>query len=149
VLDAARKLAHVNTLAYGLLFTCFFEQFRQAVGEAQDRAEALVGLATEQGFPHFLAAATVIRGWVLTQAGELETGLAQLRQGHPAWRATGAGLYEPYFLGLQAGAHGHSGAVEELDCAEAIGERWFEAELHRMEGELLLRLPLQRARSRR
>ncbi len=148
-LDAARQLAHVNTLAYGLLFACFFEQFNRAARGAQDRAEALVALATEQGFPHFLAAATVIRGWVLTQAGEMETGLELLRQGHPAWRATGAGLYEPYFLGLQAEAHGRSGTVEEgldlvakaLDCANATGERWFEAELHRMGGELLLRLP--------
>jgi predicted ATPase/class 3 adenylate cyclase len=148
-LDTARELAHLNTLAYGLLFGCFFEQFRGAGHEAQDRAEALVTLSTEQNFPHFLAAATMIRGWALTQLGELETGLAQLRQGLPAWRATGAGLYEPYFLGLQAEAHGRSGAVQEgldlvakaLDRVEETGERWFEAELHRMMGELMLRLP--------
>jgi len=148
-LDAARELAHLNTLAYALLFACFFEQFRGAGREAQDRAEALVELSTEQDFPHFLAAASMIRGWALTQSGEEETGLAQLRQGLPAWRATGAGLYEPYFLGLQAEAHGRSGAVEEgldlvakaLDRVEETGERWFEAELHRMMGELMLRLP--------
>jgi predicted ATPase len=147
-LDAARGLAHLNTLAYALLFACFFEQHRRAGYEAQDRAEALVELSTEQGFPHFLAAATVIRGWALTQSGEVETGFAQLRQGLPAWRATGAGLYEPYFLGLQAEAHGRSGSVEEgldllvkaLDRVEETGERWFEAELHRMMGELMLRL---------
>jgi predicted ATPase len=143
------RRAHLNTLAYALLFACFFEQFCRAGREAQDRAEALVELSTEQDFPHFLAAATVIRGWALTQSGEMETGLAQLRQGLPAWRATGAGLYEPYFLGLQAEAHGRSGAVEEgldliaeaLDRVEETGERWFEAELHRMMGELMLRLP--------
>src|SRR6185437_10111043 len=100
-------------------------------------------------FPHFLAAATVIRGWALTQSGEVEIGLAQLRQGPPAWRATGAGLYEPYFLGLQAEAQGRFGAAEEgldlvvkaLDRVEGTGERWFEAELHRIRGELMLRLP--------
>jgi predicted ATPase len=148
-LDAARELAHPNTLAYALLFACFFEQFRGAGHEAQDRAEALVELSTEQDFPHFLAAATMIRGWALTQLGELETGLAQLRQGLPAWRATGAGLYEPYFLGLQAEAHARSGAVKEsldliaraLDRVEETGERWFEAELHRITGELILQLP--------
>jgi predicted ATPase len=148
-LDAARGLAHLNTLAYALLFACFFEQYRWAGCEAQDRAEALIELSTEQDFPHFLAAATVIRGWALTQSGEVETGLAQLRQGLPAWRATGAGLYEPYFLGLQAEAHGRSGAVGEgldllakaLDRVEETGERWFEPELYRMMGELLLRLP--------
>ncbi|MCK1636114.1 AAA family ATPase [Bradyrhizobium sp. 157] len=148
-LDAAREIAHLNTLAYALLFACFFEQFRGAGREAKDRAEKLIELATEQNFPHFLAAATVIRGWALTQSGELETGLAQLRQGLPAWRATGAGLYEPYFLGLQAEALGRSGAAEEgldlvakaLERVEETGERWFEAELHRIMGELMLRLP--------
>jgi predicted ATPase len=148
-IEAARELAHANTLAYALLFACFFEQFRRAARAAQDRAEALVELSTEQNFPHFLAAASTIRGWALIQSGETETGLAQLRHGLPAWRATGAGLYEPYFLGLQAEALGRSGAVEEgldlvakaLDRVEETGERWFEAELHRMMGELMLRLP--------
>jgi predicted ATPase/class 3 adenylate cyclase len=148
-LDAARELAHLNTLAYALLFACFFEQFRRAGREAQDRAEALVELSTEQDFPHFLAAASTIRAWALLQSGEMETGLAQLRQGLPAWRATGAGLYEPYFLGLQAEALGRSGAVQEgldlvakaLDRVEETGERWFEAELHRLMGELMLLLP--------
>jgi predicted ATPase len=148
-LDAASGLAHLNTLAYALLFACFFEQFRGAGREAQDRAEALVELSTEQNFPHFLAAASMIRGWALTQSEEAETGLAQLQQGLSAWRATGAGLYEPYFLGLQAEAYGRSGAVQEgldlvskaLDRVEETGERWFEAELHRITGELILWLP--------
>nr|WP_244635770.1 AAA family ATPase [Bradyrhizobium huanghuaihaiense] len=148
-LDAARELAHLSTVAYALLFASFFEQYRLAWREAKDRAEALVELSTEQGFPHFLAPAMVIRGWALTQSGEAETGLAQLRQGLPGWRATGAGLYEPYFLGLQAEACGCLGAVEEglemvakaLDRVEETGEGWFEAELHRIMGELMLRLP--------
>lgn len=148
-LDAARELAHLNTVAYALLFASFFEQYCLAWREAKDRAEALVELSTEQGFPHFLAPATVIRGWALTQSGEAEIGLTQLRQGLPAWRATGAGLYEPYFLGLQAEARGCLGAVEEglelvetaLDRVEETGEGWFEAELHRIMGELMLQLP--------
>jgi predicted ATPase/class 3 adenylate cyclase len=147
--DAARELAHSNTLAYALLFGCFFEQFRGARRDAQDRAEMLVALATEQNFPHFLAAATMVQGWALTEAGDVETGLAQLRQGLPAWRATGAGLYEPYFLGLQAEGHGRAGSVHEgldlvakaLRRVEETGERWFEAELHRLAGELMLQLP--------
>ncbi|MEH2527183.1 MULTISPECIES: adenylate/guanylate cyclase domain-containing protein [unclassified Bradyrhizobium] len=148
-LGAARELAHLNTLAYALLYACFFEQYRGAWREAKDRAEALVELSTDQGFPHFLAPAIVIRGWALTQSGEVQTGLTQIRQGIPAWRATGAGLYEPYFLGLQAEAHGRSGATEEgldlvakaLERAEETAEGWFEAELHRIMGELMLRLP--------
>ena len=131
------------------MFASFFEQYRLAWREAKERAEALVELSTEQGFPHFLAPATVIRGWALTQSGEAETGLTQLRQGLPGWRATGAGLYEPYFLGLQAEANACLGAVEQgleivanaLDRVEETGEGWFEAELHRIMGELMLQLP--------
>ncbi|MBR0830656.1 AAA family ATPase [Bradyrhizobium manausense] len=151
-LRAARELAHLNTQGYALMFACTLEQFRCSWREATDRAEKLIELASEQNFPHFLAAGTVFRGWALAQSGELETGLAQLRQGLPAWQATGAGLYEPYFLGLQAEALGRSGAgeaVEEgldliakaLHRVEETGERWFEAELHRIKGELMLRLP--------
>ena len=65
------------------------------------------------------------------------------------WQATGAGFLVPYFRSLLAELHGRSGAVnaglhlvtEALDRVEDTGERWFEAELHRMMGELMLRLP--------
>jgi predicted ATPase len=148
-LDAARELAHWNTLAYALLFGCFFAQMRRARDDAQNQAEALITLATEQNIPHFLGAATMVHGWALTEAGETQTGLAELRRGLPAWRATGAALYEPYFLSLQAEAHSRAGSMKEgldlvrqaLSRVEETGERLLEAELHRMAGELMLRLP--------
>ncbi len=148
-LDAARELAHWNTLAYALLFGCFFAQMRRARGDAQNQAEALITLATEQNIPHFLGAATMVHGWALTEAGDIETGLAQLRRGLPAWRATGAALYEPYFLSLQAEALSRAGSVQEgldlirlaLSRVEETGERLLEAELHRISGELMQRLP--------
>jgi len=148
-LDAARELAHWNTLAYALLFGCFFAQMRRARDDAQNQAEALITLATEQNIPHFLGAATMVHGWALTEAVETQTGLAELRRGLPAWRATGAALYEPYFLSLRAEAHSRAGSVKEgldlvrqaLSRVEETGERLLEAELHRMAGELMLRLP--------
>jgi predicted ATPase len=65
------------------------------------------------------------------------------------WQATGAGFLVPYFRSLFAEIHVRSGAVNEgldlvteaLHRVEETGERWFEAELHRMTGELMLRLP--------
>jgi predicted ATPase len=148
-LAAARELSHANTLAYALMWACFFSQLSREEREARDQAEELIALATEQNFPHFLAAATMVRGWALTQSGEFETGLEHLQRGLPAWRATGAAVYDPYFLGLQAEAYGRAGRVSEgldlvseaLHRAEKTGERWFEAELHRLLGELLLQPP--------
>ena len=78
----------------------------------------------------------------------MEAGLAQLRQGLAAWRASGAGLYEPYFLGLQAEAHDRAGRAREacdllteaLARADESKEGWFKAELHRLKGKALISL---------
>ncbi|UWU77877.1 AAA family ATPase [Bradyrhizobium huanghuaihaiense] len=148
-LTDAKELSHRNTLGYALLYGCILSQLSRDRGEAEDRANSLIALAADQGSPHFLAAGNVIRGWMLGATGELEAGITQLRDGLTRWQATGAGFLVPYFLSLLAELHGQAGAVidgldvvtKALDRAEATGERWFEAELHRMRGELMLRLP--------
>jgi predicted ATPase len=148
-LTDAKELSHRNTLGYALLYGCILSQLGRDRDEAQDRANSLIALAGEQGSPHFLAAGIVIRGWTLGAAGELQAGAAQIRDGLTRWQATGAGFLVPYFLSLLAELHGHAGAVndgldvvtEALGRVDATGERWFEAELHRITGELILRLP--------
>uniref|UniRef100_UPI0005632AC0 AAA family ATPase n=1 Tax=Bradyrhizobium sp. WSM1743 TaxID=318996 RepID=UPI0005632AC0 len=148
-LTDAKKLSHRNTLGYALLYGCILSQLRQDRDEARDRANALIALAAEQDSPHFLGAGVIIRGWTLGEAGDFETGITQIRDGLAMWQATGAGFLVPYFRSLLAEVHGRSGAVNEgldlvteaLDRVEETGERWFEAELHRMKGELILRQP--------
>jgi predicted ATPase len=115
--------------------------------------EELVHLAREQDFPYWLAMATILRGWALFAAGEIERGIAEMAHGLTAFRATGAQLWMPYFLGLLADGHGKVGEQAEglrvlskaLDRVGPTGERWFEAELHRRKGEVLLCLPEQDA----
>jgi predicted ATPase len=88
-----------------------------------------------------------MRGWSLVEGGELEEGLAQLRQGLAAWVATGSETYRTYYLALLAEAVGRYGEAEEglgllaeaHALAEHTGERFHEAELHRLRGEFLLR----------
>jgi predicted ATPase len=82
----------------------------------------------------------------VAEEGEREDGITGMRQGLAALRATGAGLRQPYYLALLAEACGKAGRVEEglILLAEALavvrktGELWWEAELHRLKGELLL-----------
>jgi predicted ATPase len=103
-------------------------------------------LSTEQGFPHWLAYGTILRGWALALRGEGAEGIAQVRQGLVAYRGTGAELHRPYFLSLLAEAYGGVGQSEEglkvlveaLALVDKTGERNWEAELHRRKGELLL-----------
>jgi predicted ATPase len=89
----------------------------------------------------------ILHGWALVESWrQLEEGIARIRKGLTDLRATGAGLWQPCFLALLAEACGKANRVEEglavLDEALAAvherGERFYEAELHRLKGELLL-----------
>jgi class 3 adenylate cyclase/predicted ATPase len=145
----ARELAHPNTAAVALAWSCIFHQLLRDRVRAREQAEAVIGLATEQGFPLYLAAGTVVRGWALADSGLTVEGVAETRRGLAAYAATGAEMWSPYFLGLLAEASGQAGqvtagleaAADALQRVERTGARWIEAELHRLRGELLLARP--------
>jgi len=145
----ARELAQPNTAAVALAWACIFRQLLRDQQSARDLAEAVIALATEQGFPFYRAAGTVVRGWALADSGQTEDGIAEIRRGLADYAATGAGMWSPYFLGLLAEALGRAGQagagldvlVEALDQVNRIEGRWIEAELYRLRGELLLALP--------
>ena len=103
--------------------------------------------ATEQGFPFWVAWGTILRGWALAEQGHEAEGMAQMRQGLAAYRATGQRSFRPYYLALLAEAYGQGGQAEEglQRCWPRRwrwwtqhGERYYEAELYRLKGELLL-----------
>src|SRR5262249_1680833 len=112
----------------------------------QEQAEALIALSKEQGFAFREAGGIIYRGWVLSEQGQREEGIAQIRNGLAAWRATGAGISLPRHLALLAEAYEKVGQVEEgftvlaeaLGIVDKTGERTYEAELYRLKGELLL-----------
>jgi len=147
---AALALAQQASHPYGLVFAlgdvAGVHIGRREGKAAQERAEAMIALAQEQGFPQYVALGTLIRGVALAEQGRREEGIRQLQQGLATSKATGAELGLPAWLILLAAAHGRVGQVEEgltlLAEAEAAvdrkGERIYEAELHRVKGELLL-----------
>jgi predicted ATPase len=142
-LNEAQQLSHPNTTAQALFFACAVNQFLSAGPAVRDRAEALMSLSTEQGFPLYLAHGTIFSGWAVAKAGQTAVGIAQLNEGLAAWRTTGAEYLLPYFLTLLAEADGCNDRAkgwltEALVRVERTGERWFEAELHRLKGELVL-----------
>jgi predicted ATPase len=134
------------SLATALTFAAIFHQFRREWPRAQERAEQVVILSTAQGFPFWLGHGTVLRGWALTAQGHSAEGMAQIRQGIATWRATGAEITRPYALALLAEACGNAGRADEglsllaeaLTLAHQHGERYYEAELYRLRGALLL-----------
>jgi predicted ATPase len=101
---------------------------------------------SEQGFEHNLGTATFTRGWALAVQGRHEEGIAQMRQGLDARRAIGTRITLAEYSARLGEAYGRIGQAEAglrlLDEALAVvdkGDRWYEAELHRIKGELLLR----------
>ena len=145
-LTLAQQLAHPLSLTFALYWAAMLHHLRREAPLTQARAEAAMTIATDQEFPQQLAQATPLRGWALAASGHGEEGIAQIQQGLAAYQATGAARDRPYYLALLAEASAQVGQTTEgLEAlAEALatlaksGVRWWEAELHRLRGELLL-----------
>ncbi len=146
-LALAQALAHPYSLAVAQHFAACLHYRRREVPAVQAQADALLTLATAQGFPLCVGYGTCWRGWALAMQGQGEAGLAQLRQGLAAVLATGQELSRPLCLVLLAEAAGHAGQVEEglrllaeaLTAFEASGRGDLLAEAYRLQGDLLLR----------
>ena len=142
----ATRVDHPYSLAFALTNTAWRHQLRREAPAAQQQAEAAVALCQEHGFPLMGAQGTIWLGWALTEQGKLGAGLEKIQEGLAAWRATGAELAWPYFLTILAGAYRKQGQVEDglrvlmqgVATAQRNNERWYEAELYRLRGELLL-----------
>jgi predicted ATPase len=148
-LALAHELAHPYSLAYARWVAALVSQFRRDVPAAYEHAEAAVALSTAQGFPYWAALGTIVRGWALAMQGQGEEGIAQVHQGIAAWRSTGAALFAPYYWTLRADVAAHLGhtadglqaLAEAHTLVEQHEERYWEAEIHRLRGVLLLRQP--------
>ena len=142
----AHALSHPLSLAVALTYNTLLHQCRREEQAVQERAEAAIALTTEQGFPIWLAWGIISQGWASVEQGRGAEGLSQMCRGLAAQQATGAGLLESQHLGLLAEAYRTADQVEAglTTVGEAVAfvertkERFYEAELYRLKGELLL-----------
>jgi predicted ATPase len=145
-LTVVQELAHLSTTTAVWTNDIRFYQFLSDARTVQQRAEAVIRLCNEQGFPGLSTWVIVQHGWALAMQGQAEEGITQIHRGLAAFRATGAEVWRPYHLALLAEAYGKTGQVEEglTALAEALaqvgttGERFYEAELYRLKGTLTL-----------
>jgi predicted ATPase len=144
-LTLARELTHPSTLGYALNWTLYLYPVLQDKQLGRERAEALIALSGEHGFVQWSATGIILRGWALVEQGQVEEGIAQLRHGLTARRAT-TKVAQSYFLALLAEAYEKAGQIEEglsvlteaLTQVNKTEERFYEAELYRLKGELTL-----------
>jgi class 3 adenylate cyclase/predicted ATPase len=142
-----RDLSHAHTLVLAQWTAAFLHQLRREAQAVHEWADALRALAVEHRFALWLGIGTIFQGWALAVQGQVEEGITQIRQGMAEWLATEAvGVVGVYHLALLAETYGHAGQAEvgltvlteALTLVDKIGERYYEAELHRLKGALLL-----------
>ena len=144
---------HQVSLAYAMASSAWLHQFRGEGSLALQHAEAVTGFATDQGFPSWLVHGLIVQGWAEAELGRTESGLAHIEQALLAYQATGAKVWQPLFLLLQVQALSRAGRIAEglasvdnaLGLVRDIGPFWWEAELFRVRGELLLLLSAENA----
>ena len=142
----AQELSHPFSLTQALYWGAQLHQFCLDARGTQERAQAAMALAAAHGFAQQQAQALLLYGWALAGQGQHTEGIARMREGLEGWKATGARLLRPYYLALLAEAYGQQGQAEEglrllgeaQVTARQTGERSFEAELLRLQGELCL-----------
>jgi predicted ATPase len=140
----ARELRHSFSIAHSLSQACWVDWATRPREELQRRADAAIAVSAEHGFPFNRAVGTLFSGWALAMSGQITDGISLLQEGLAAYRATGAMVFVPFFLTLLADAWGKGQHPDEagVHLAEAecllaeTDERWAEAELYRVRGEL-------------
>jgi predicted ATPase/class 3 adenylate cyclase len=139
-LALARELSHPFSLGFALYYSAWVHQQRGERQAVEERIEATLTLAAEQGLTRWALQGAVLKGWLLAQQGKGQEGILQLCQG-----ATVAVREQSHYAALLAEAYGKEGqteeglrvVTEELDRVHITGGRFYESELHRIKGELL------------
>ena len=145
-LREARNLSHPISLAFALATTCRLHSVLRDERMVGQFAEELIALTTEQSFAFFLSTGMINRGRALLEKGESTLGMELLQSGIAGFKASGAVWTLPLHLAKMATAYRKVGRTAEgigqlstaLTITRSTGVRWYEAELHRLLGELLL-----------
>ena len=151
-LALARELAHPYSLAYALSAAATFHAWRGEVPSAESQSEAANTLSSERGFTLTLGWGQVVHGWALAAQGHHERGIDLVCKGLDVYRASGTQEWMAHYLAMLAESHAMVGQSDQALAAlvEALGicdgemELWYEAEIHRLKGELALQAAAKR-----
>jgi predicted ATPase len=143
---SARELAQPFSLVLAVSHASYLHQCRREPRLVQAWAEETIALSVEQGFAHYRATGDLFLGWSKAAQGDLEAGAAAVEESLAALQTAGFNVRRSYYLALMAEICGWSGRLEAgqnaiaegFAFADESGERWWEADLHRLKGELLL-----------
>jgi predicted ATPase len=143
----ARETGQATTLMYAL-FSAIVNHIRGGNSTtAHAQVDELISLADEKGALYWKALGTATRGWLFTETGKASDAIRAITSGITSLRSTGAILYEPRHLWFLAKAYAELGQPDDarrciddaIDKVERSKEKWCEAEVHRIAGEIALK----------
>ena len=143
----AVESAHAPTLANAYFFQAMFEILRDDPDAALRAAETWVALSRKHGLALYLAGGALPLAWARAKLGDRDSGSAEFRQPLAEYAGHGNKLNLPFDQGLLAeietegrGAEAAMAAIDEaLTLAVETGQHWFDAALHRIRGEILIK----------
>jgi class 3 adenylate cyclase/tetratricopeptide (TPR) repeat protein len=148
-LKSARETGQATTLMHALFQAVLNHIRRGDYAAANAEVDELVALAEEKGTPYFKALGTAGRGWIFALTGKASDAVQAIASGMASLPSAGASLYEPLHLSFLTLAYAELGRPDDarrcideaIDKAERSKEKWYEAELHRIAGEVELKSP--------
>jgi predicted ATPase len=143
----ADETAHAPTRAVVYDGISLYQTLRGDPEAVSRTAKIAVDLGREHGMAMYLAWGEVLSHWARARLGDRETGMIGLQEALAAYLSQGNKLFTPLFQGLlaelEAEGNDADGALRRIDEALALasetGERWTDAQLHRIRGAILLR----------
>jgi tetratricopeptide (TPR) repeat protein len=142
----SEELDHKFSMAEAYGFCTAVRHFRGENAQALRCAERAIEICEENGFAVWLAHAKLMRGRIVADLGDAEAGIAEMSRAYDMWAATGAVVTTPFYLAMQAEGYALAGRPDDglalLERAFGIAgkykERYYEAEIRRLLGDLTL-----------
>jgi class 3 adenylate cyclase/predicted ATPase len=143
----ARETGQATTLMYALYFAGESHISCGNYAAANAQVDELIALADERGAPYWKAVGTAMRGWLFAVTGKASDAVWAITSGITSLRSTGATLYEPRHLSFLAMAYAELAQLDDarrciddaIEKVERSKEKWGEAEVHRIAGEIALK----------
>jgi predicted ATPase len=145
----AREIGQAATLMYALARLGLIQLISRNYAIAKAQSDELIGLAEEKGSGYWKTSGMLRRAGVLALTGKASDAIGIFTAAIPVWRSTGARLLLPVWLSLLARACGELGQFDDawshigeaMTAVETTKETWYEAEAHRIAGEIALMSP--------
>ena len=143
----ARSLAHPYSIAITLLFAAQLSQLRRDTASARTQAEEALAISAEHGLDAVWLWCLLPRGWAIAQEGDVPAGITDICEAMTRRRAANIGAVWPWFYTILAEAQGQLGKIDDalagleeaLQWVQRNDEHLYEAEAHRIRGELLFK----------